>query len=203
MEKIFNKNSFKQRYKDIIPFFKEKQTQNFTTIVLTILSLSVFGLFVINPTVSTIVQLKKQISDGQYVDNKLQEKINDLRILQQQYDSLGDKITNVLEAIPSNPSVPLLTGEVHALLLKNNLDLIRLQVLQVELANEKKTSGASSNSFVFSLDAKGNSSDITKFISSLENMKRIITIDSISITTDPENPATTQLTLHGRAYFKD
>lgn len=195
------------RYQDLIPLFKEEKTQNFTTLVLTLIAFSVFGLFAINPTISTIVNLKKQISDSEFVLEKLKEKITSLQRLQQEYSLLvSNDIPIIFKAIPETPAVPLLVGQLQELTIENNLTLNRLQVLQIELAGSKKatpsaTIKSDSGSFAFNLDVKGQNFNITNFISELVNFDRIVTIDSLSITGDSKTGEST-LSLRGKAYFK-
>lgn len=205
MEKKLDKQTLKKRYEDIIPLFKEEKTQNFTTTVLTLIAFVIFGLFAINPTITTIAQLRKQLSDSQFVYDKLQEKINNLKTLQVQYAQMTDDLGLVLKAIPESPTIPLVTGQVHALVVKNNLELIRLQVLQIELSASNASNSAvlkQNGSFVFLLDAKGTTVDTARFLSSLINTQRIITIDTLSATRDSEKTGLMTISLRARAYFQ-
>ena len=74
-----------KKYFQMLPDFKEERTRKFTTLVFTLLALSFFGLFAISPTLSTIANLNKQLSDNEFVDSQLQNKINNLYTLQQDY----------------------------------------------------------------------------------------------------------------------
>src|SRR5687767_10764921 len=85
---------------------RDEKTKNLSAIILTFLALSFFGLFAINPTISTIVQLKKEIADNQEVNQKLEEKITNLSTLQQKYNLLQNDIPFIFSAIPQNPQGP-------------------------------------------------------------------------------------------------
>ncbi len=206
VNKIANKDILINRYKALIPIFKEEKTRNFTSLVLTIIAFSIFGFFAINPTIATIAQLKKQLSDSHFVYDKLDEKIKNLKSLQEQYILLGKDLSVVTIAIPQIPTVPRLTAQLQAVALNNHMIIKRLQVFQVELANASlnKTSQKNSDyigSFAFALDIEGSSSDITNFLSSLTNFERIVTIDTFVITKNTgEN--NNKLSLRGKSYFK-
>ncbi len=210
MGKTIDKKTLLERYKDIIPLFKEEKTQNFTTLIFTLISVSVFGLFAINPTVATIAQLRKQLDDSHFVFDKLQEKINNLKLLHDEYVRLDRDLLAVLKAIPQEPTVALLTGQVHALVVKNNLQLTHLQILQVELAKANLAtssalpgkSAGNFGSFTFVLDAQGEKTNVEHFISSLINLDRIITIDTLAVTKDPLKSSVSQISLRAKAYFK-
>ncbi len=204
--KTANKNILINRYKTLIPIFKEEKTQNFTSLVLTIIAFSIFGFFAINPTIATIAQLKKQLSDSHFVYDKLDEKIKNLQSLQQQYMLLGKDLSVVTKAIPRIPTVPLLTAQLQAVALNNHMTIKRLQVFQVELAHASPETTSKKNSdypgsFAFAVDTEGSFPDITRYLSSLTNFERIVTIDTFAITkgaTENNNG----ISIRGKAYFK-
>ncbi|MBI2431038.1 MAG: type 4a pilus biogenesis protein PilO [Candidatus Levybacteria bacterium] len=197
--KIEEKNTYRRLYKNLSPFFKEEKTQNFTTLALTLVALSLFGLFAINPTITTIVHLRKQLTDSRYVEQKLQEKIANLNSLQQAYTSLKNDIPIIIAAMPQKPQVPLFTAQIQRVAIENQITIIRLQVFQVELSKNQKQEKY--GSFGFALDVEGAQNNLTKFLSSLVGFERIISIENIALgkikTVD-----TSTLSLRGKAYFK-
>lgn len=194
----------KNKYTELLPVLKsslkEEKTQVFATLAFTLVALSFFGLFAINPTLSTIAQLQKELSDAQFIDKKLEEKIINLRLLQQQYTTLGDDIPTIIGTIPHHPEAPLLTGQIRALTQKNGLTLSRLQVFQVELAPPVQDN-KEPLSFVFSLEVQGSYDNIVKFLDSLTNFSRVVTLDNLSLT-QPLEGNNLQLNIRGKAYFK-
>ena len=79
------KNIKNNKYYKLLPDFKEEKTRRLSSIVFSLLALSIFGLFAINPTLSTIARLKKELSDAKFVDQQLTEKIANLSSLQEVY----------------------------------------------------------------------------------------------------------------------
>ena len=73
----------------LLPPIKNENTRIITTLILTFAAMTFFGAFAINPTLTTIVNLKKQLEDSQIVYNKLVEKNNNLSFLLNQYNSLS------------------------------------------------------------------------------------------------------------------
>lgn len=196
------KNFPKGRYLEILPAFKEEKTQAFTMLVLTLVSLSFFGFFAINPTLSTIAQLKKQLSDSILVDKKLEEKINNLGILRQKYAALENDIPTALSAVPQTPNTPFLIGQVQAVAQTSNLNITKVQSFQVEL-NKPKEALENYSSFAFSLEGQGsNYKDISDFLSSIVNFDRIVTVDVLSIDNRSEKDGMLKVSLRGKAYFK-
>lgn len=199
--KILSKNIFKilpvGKF-DLLPDFKEERTQKFTTLVLTLVALSLFGLLAINPTLSTIAKLKKQVSDNNFVDQKLQQKINALTTLQQKYASLQNDLPVIIDAIPKNPEIPLLVAQIQAASRNSSVSLNSLQTFQVEI--EKPKIQKKFSSFSFALSADGSYNDLLKFVSVVSNMERVVSIDILSLTKKTGSNLL-ELTFKGKAFF--
>lgn len=193
------KGPFKNlNYAQFLPNFKEERTQKFTTIVLTVLALSFFGIFAINPTISTIAQLRKELDDNTIVDNKLQEKINNLSILQKKYVSLENDLPLILSAVPKNSDVPLLAAQVQAVAKNSNVSINNFQSFEVDVVTNP--SPKSYSSFAFALSVDGAYNDLYKFLSSLSNMQRVLSIDLISLTKKTASNGI-ELSIRGKAFF--
>src|ERR1700733_7592698 len=106
LPKNYLKNLSAARYREylkLLPNMQQESTHNFVMLALTFGALSFFGIFAINPTLSTISDLQKQLADDASVDSQLQTKIDNLSALEQQYDQMGSNLTNIYSAVPQNP----------------------------------------------------------------------------------------------------
>lgn len=195
-----NRNKNTNIYKTLLPLFKKEKTQNFTTLMLTIVTLSFFAIFAINPTITTIVHLQKQLTDSKFVEQKLQEKITNLTKLQAQYEVLKNDIPIVLDAIPQTPTVPLFTAQIQGVAEKNGASITQLQIFQVELTKNQAIS-KNNNAFAFSLSIEGTKNNLINFLSTLTNFQRIVTIQNITLG-KTKTPTVLQLSIRGQAYFK-
>lgn len=188
-----------REYLKLLPNMHEETMRSFMTLALTFGALSFFGVFAINPTLSTIVDLKKQVADDKAVDQQLTTKINNLSSLQQQYNQLGPALTNVYAAVPKNAEVPLLSAQIAALAKKNTLAITTYRVAQVQLAT--KQPNTKTQSFIFTLQATGNYNNMLTFSSELANLDRVITVESMEIGRDSKTNDLV-VTIRGRQYFK-
>ncbi len=186
-------------YLKLLPNMQQETAYNFVTLALTFAALSFFGIFAINPTLSTIFSLQKQLSDDTTVDHQLQTKIDNLSSLEQQYNVLGSNLTNIYNAVPQNPEAPLLSAQVAALAQKHTLSVTSYRVTEVQMATNPKN--PSVQSFVFLLQAEGKYNDMLAFSSELISLSRLITVESVEMGTNPKN-SNLVLTLRGRQYFK-
>ncbi|MEK7185981.1 MAG: type 4a pilus biogenesis protein PilO [Patescibacteria group bacterium] len=189
------------KYFALIPDFKREKTQKISSIVFSFFALSLLGIFAINPTLSTIAKLRKDLSDSKFVSQELQKKISNLQSLQQEYNLIENDIPLVLEAIPQNPQLPTLTGQLQALAAINNITVSNIQSFEVEAINnspEKKDF----SSFSFSVSGEGSYENIVSFVSSLVNIRRIIGLETFSIDRK-SNTQNLVFNVKGKAYFKN
>lgn len=187
------------KYLEMLPDFSEERTQKITNVILTLIALSVFGLFAINPTLSTIAKLQKEISDSEEINQKLEEKIAALGSLQQAYNRLENDIPTVFESIPNSPYVPILIGQVQSVAKDSNIIVSQIQNSQVDLFKEEAVDKYHFYSFsVFAVGAYG---DILRFTENLTNMQRVINLSTVHIKKE-EVPGVLEFTLEGIAYFK-
>lgn len=191
----------KNKYFELLPDLKKEKTQKYSSIIFSLISLSFFGIFAINPTLSTIAKLKKELSDTRFVDEQLAEKISNLSSLQEKYSIIERDIPIVLAAIPKNPQVPLLIGQMQTVAKDADVKIISLQSFEVDIPdssnNQKKYSA-----FSFSIIVQGNYENLNNFISTLSGMERVISLDTLSITRQGNQPGILELDIKGMAYFK-
>lgn len=199
----FSKNISKlkdNKYLALLPDFKKEKAQKVSSIVFSLLALSFFGLFAIEPTLSTIAKLKKDLSDSKYVNEKLLEKISNLSSLQKDYNLLQNDIPIILAAIPQNPQLPTLIGQIQALAQKQHVTIGNLQTYEIEAASAKNPN-KDFYSFSFVITGEGSYTDIVNFLSALTSMRRVITIDELLIG-KASNANLLQFNMKGVAYFK-
>lgn len=189
------------KYLVLLPNFGNKNTKKFTTIILTLIAVSLFGLFAINPTLSTIAKLQKELEDNQFIDNSLRQKISNLSVLQQKYSALQNDLPIILNTIPQDSQIPLVMGEIQSLVKQSNIQLESLQNFQVELVKNNNINNKY-YSFEFSVSGFGSYDDISKFINSLASMQRLIDIKALSVNRQTDTNASLRFTLRGIAFYK-
>lgn len=189
------------KYLDLLPDLSQERTERFTSVILTLIALSMFGLFAINPTLSTIAKLQKEIVDLEVINQKLEEKIADLTSLQRAYNRLENDVPVVLGTIPISPFVPLLIGQIQSVARDSNIHVTQIQNSEVELFKEGEPA-KKYYFYSFSINADGTYENISRFIDNLTHMQRIVTINTVSINKQARIAETLQLNLQGVAYYK-
>lgn len=198
--KNFSKNTnYEKYYKDLVPYLKKEESQKYFYIILSISASIFFLLFAINPTLSTIANLKKQITDARFVEERLSTKVNNLSTLSQEYQIIQPDIPFVLDAIPQNPQVPTLVGQIRALGDKNSVTLTNIEILPVTLTAESTSRSAD---FSFSVIGSSDFINTQSFLNDLTSMQRVLSITSIQIDKNSKTENQVDFIFKGSAYFK-
>lgn len=184
-----------EKYLELIPDLKKEKAQKYITIVLTLATVITLGLFAINPTLSTIANLQKQIDDNNFVQQKLQQKINDLALLQGKYSDLQTDLPMIYNSVPKTTEVSLLIAGVQSIAKDSSLKITSLQTSEVNLS--KPTPKGSS--FDFTLTANGSYSNILQFLDEISHFQRAVALKDITISTQNDSLV---LSFNGTAFFK-
>ena len=101
---LINKRKIKIDYQSVNQSFKRKKVQAYTMLILSLFTISFFGIFAIRPTLKTITNLNRQIDDLKQVDIKLSEKINQIIGAQAEYEIISPYIPKIKRALPEKPN---------------------------------------------------------------------------------------------------
>ncbi|HYM64920.1 MAG TPA: type 4a pilus biogenesis protein PilO [Candidatus Sulfotelmatobacter sp.] len=190
------------KYLDLIPNFKSEKAQKYTTIILSLSASIILGIFAISPTLSTIANLQRQLDDDKFVEQKLQEKINNLSILQQKYSALQKDLPIIFAAVPKGSEIPSFLAQMQGLSKESNINLDSFQTFKVQVSEESSLNKKYST-FDFGFKVQGDYQTLITFLNKLSSFQRIVTISLVSITksTENNNPSL-ELNVKGTAYFK-
>lgn len=189
-----------REYLKLLPSIEKENTRIFVTLALTFGALIFFGIFAINPTLTTIAELQKELEDNIAVEQQLRTKLENLSSLQSQFTQIEPDLKYLYSAVPKTAEAPLLSAQISALAQKQRLNVTSYRVAEVQLLSQNVTS-AKTTSFIFTIQAEGTYEDMIAFSSSLAQLDRIVTVESMSIGRDTKTN-NLLLTLRGRQYFK-
>ena len=186
-----------EKYLELIPDIKREKAQKYITIVLTLVTAIILGLFAINPTFSTIANLQKQIDDNNFVQQKLQQKINDLSSLQQKYNNLQPDLPVIYDGVPKTTEIPLFVAEIQSISKDSSLTITSIQVSEVNLSSPTTKNNGS---FDFTITANGTYENLINFLSKISHFQRVVALRNIILST--ENGAL-GLSFKGTVFFKE
>lgn len=195
-----------RRFKvDLSAFYQNKKVKTYASLVLTIGTVAFFLLFAIRPTVATIAKLTREIKDNKTVIDGLDRKIESLNSAQIEYQRVKNQLPLIDEALPLEPELGLLVRQLEALARKDSVNLTSLQFspsVLVETTAEKNGGVESPEGkqaeLEFSVSATGSYDQLKSFAKNLTGLRRIVKIESYTLSKDKGEQMT--LTLKAQAY---
>lgn len=192
------------KYFPTLPYLTPEGSQKFLGIALTLCALAFFGFFAIKPTVSTIFKLQREISDNQFVFDQLDTKIKNLTELRKQYFLLQNDLPMIMDTITAQPDAQVLFAQIQSIAQTSSITITKLQNLEVEVLRSDTSANKNYYSYSFSVAGTGSYGNISRFISTLTNMERIVNIDVFSINNiTGQNSESVGFDIQGTAFFKD
>lgn len=199
MKKIFKNIKYDRYYKEILPYLKKEKNQQYFAVILTLGASIFFALFAINPTLSTIAHLRREVLDSKSVEKKLSDKINNLSSLSQEYQDIQKDIPYILDAVPNRSESLILTAQIQSIAQSSAITISNIEISPMSLDVLEPTS---SSSLIFNLSAEGSYENIERFVLSLIDMQRIVSVDTISVSKADIAIDKVELDIKGSSYFK-
>lgn len=196
MKNIAKNVNYYKYYNELLPYFKEEKAQRYFFLILTFGASIFFLLFAISPTLSTIAKLNKQISDGKFVEQKLNAKIQSLSSLSQSYSKIQTDLSYTTDAIPKAAEAPSFAALAQGVAKDTSSTVTDISVSKVDLGENVATI---SSAFTFNMTVEGDFGSLKSFIDELVNMQRAITIDSLQMS---QSAQSLQAQIIGSAFYK-
>lgn len=195
----------KRRYLEYIKLFpqlKQPKVKTYTTIILSLFAMTFFGVFAINPTITTVIELRKKLEDAEFVNTQLETKLENMSRLREEYLAISDDLPVIFAAIPEKPTATQLFAQIQGVAENSGATITALQSLQVEQASQSKTPPRDS-AFSFTVEVQGTYEEISDFLESFVNSERSVTLETVAITKHEEIPNTLIMSIRARAHFRN
>ncbi len=146
-----------------------------------IITVIVFALFAIRPTLITMSDLIKEIDDKKALDNKLKQKIAELSTVQSIYLSNQDRWPVLDKAIPLTPQFDQAVLMIEKMASDHNLLIMSMNAKEVppEPVKDVDFSQKSRTSRSISVGVIGDYASIRAFAEDLRNSQRMFVVESI------------------------
>src|SRR5258708_22327106 len=107
---------YSRYYTRLQPIFKNNAVKTYSHIVFSLITIIVFALFAIRPTVKTIISLQNTINDQQVILKKLQDKTDNIEAGKAAYDRI-DQTTKIklYTLLPSSTSITCIVNDFNYL----------------------------------------------------------------------------------------
>lgn len=172
---------YKRLFIDYVGKYKERQDlKMFLEVLLSLLTISLFSLFALRPTIVTIAELIKEIEAKRETLAIMEEKVNNLTAAQRLYDQERSRIELLTTSIPEEPLPQRLVRQIEGLSAKHTVAILGMSVKETPLMPLPKKE---QSDVVFSLNTTANYSSLVTFLEDLEKTRRPIKIVSLGLGT--------------------
>ena len=204
------------RYKDfflnVLSQYKAKPNfRKYLELILSMVTIALFAIFAIRPTILTIIDLNKEIQEKQETLSKLSQKIKDLQGGSNTLQVESTRLPIILQAVPDKASPEILVKHLETLAEQNSLKIMSISASDAVLIGsdsyaKRSTEGKSlpdnASQLPFTITLTGDYSNLYSFVNNLQNLRRPVQIDSFAINSNfVENKKVLVLIISGRVPF--
>jgi Tfp pilus assembly protein PilO len=175
----------KSRYYTYIkPFVRNKSVRTYSSLVFTLITVSIFAVYAIRPTVITILSLEKSLEEQRGIAQTLRKKITDLSQSWANYERIDqDTKTKLNNLVPNHPSLPNVISALTALAQENEATISGIQIQPVDLEPipqiPKKDATTQEVDLTFSY--QGSYSQLVDLLNGLKRLSRLISLQSVTL----------------------
>ena len=170
---------YRQYYIRVKKIYSQPTTKASLALILSLLTVSFFGIFAIKPTLKTIAKLKKEVDVQKEIKEKLTKKINDLQNAEINFSSIQKDLIYLNRGIPQQAEFLKFAKQINYLAYTNNLKIVQGSFGEFSLINNELQS--QQNPIDFNIKLTGGYEEMEKFLSALEQIDRFTILDSVSI----------------------
>lgn len=170
--------------KDIEQFYNKPVTRVSFELIVSILTVILFALFALRPTLLTMSDLLREIQEKQELDEQLGEKISSLATAQSEFSTYQAQIQALDQAILQNASLEEVAYYLESLLLDSGLGVQRVSFGQIPV----QVSPVSENpgqpvltKFQVQIVLDGDLAAFQAFMARVESVKPLFSIDGWSV----------------------
>lgn len=180
-------NRFRRFYSQITPIFQKPRMRASTAAVFSFLAVSLFLWYAVRPTAQTIIFLRREIVDKTELNQRMEDKITALIEAQANYENMQDRLPLIENALPHNPDAVILARELRNLAVVSQASISAIQIPSLPLIAQEATPGAklatpkATEAFPITIIISGPYSALRTFLTGLLSLRRITTIDTISL----------------------
>jgi hypothetical protein len=197
------------------PLLKNKSINTYSPTVFSLITVIIFAVFAIRPTVKTILSLQQTINEQNKTLTTLKTKSENLATAINNYNTIPDTTKiKLFTLLPNSTNVTCLVSDLSNMSTGNQTTISGLQIQSTDLNKPAKclidnTDLASYRQNVptsltlqelgFNLNNQANFGQLSSFLSQFNNSTRLISVESITFSRP--SGAEVGLVVDGKAYF--
>lgn len=207
---VFSPDQFRRYYQRLRPMLKKPRMRASTTAVFSFLAISLFAWYAIRPTAQTIIYLRREIADKTAINEQMENKISALIEAQATYENIQARLPIMKQALPDNPDAAILARQLRNLANITGSSISAIQIPSLPILGNEATPGARLTpskpleEVPVAIVITGPYVAIKAFLDGILTIRRIASIDAISIKLEPSQDVflrNLQLSLKLTSYY--
>lgn len=193
-----DKNKYSPYYTYIKPIIQHPFTRSFAPYIFSLMTIAIFAIFVIRPTITTILELRQTLETNQKILTILNQKANDLVLAKQNLEAIDPLVKEKIErTLPTHPNPTSLIRAIQNVQANTaSLSALQIQPLIILDTNTSSTT-LILGEIDFAFSTQGSYNQFLKTIQNLNKAGRIIRIENLTINKQATNSLTLSVTAKG------
>lgn len=203
---------YRELFLNVLAIYKTKpDIRVFLEILLSLATISFFTIFALRPTLLTISGLLVEIASKEETLGKIDQKINDLGTARVNFERERSRVPMIKTSVSDDPEVDILTNQLLGASKQSSSNVLGLTIAEIVLLGDKGVQKKkektielpeSAGEINFSVNANGVYPALATFLSSLENLRVPLSLDSINLTlAKTDEGKTLVLVISGRSPY--
>lgn len=195
-------NRYYRYYTHIQPTLRSPIIKKYGAYTLTIVTIAIFIIFAIKPTVETISVLQKKLTTSQETLTKVTQKVEGLQKGRQNYQSLGaDVTTKINGAVPLQVALKTLVEPLENAATTNQASISALQIEPLVISDKDQNSTSFAlNKISFTLNTEGSFQTLLAVLGQIQTSPRLISVDNVVLNKAPDSKILL-MSVTGKAYY--
>lgn len=204
-------------------FYERPVTKVSVELVLSIVTVMVFALFALRPTLNTMSQLLKEIEDKRKVNEALEQKARALGTAQRELTTFENRFQILSQAIHPQLSLDSALYYLEYLVARENITLAQLQIEEFPLGEPEQTPSPSPspaprtaqgttpataartpkeiNEYAFQVTFDGEYGEVLRFFAALEQVRPLFVVNDFSFRTRESSDDTLTMSASATVYM--
>lgn len=187
----------------IKPVFRNPYVKTYSSLVFSLITITIFSLFAIRPTIKTILSLREDISSQKLILEQLKQKTSNLENANRNYEAIDLKTReNLKSLLPDQVIVGKLIDNLSTIATQNEASISGLQFQPLEIENIDKNGELIKSKVVeisFTLNTFSGYPNLINLLDALSNINRLISIDSVNL--NKLDSGSLIMSINGRSYY--
>jgi len=202
-----NYSVYKQYSKRVVDAYTQRtEIKAFTELLMSLVAIILFALFAIRPTVTTIAALRTELENNRQTLAKLETKVQNLTTARDLLEARRSQIDLLEDAVPSTPSIDKTIRQTEGLSQSSGSGIASINTSDAAIIGQLPSEEIKTYLFItdpnilaipYNVDVLGDFAAISTFLKNLENARRPLFQESVTIISDSEEGTLLRLSTKG------